>query len=642
MIHRIVGTAGHIDHGKTALVRALTGVETDRLQEEKERGITIDLGFAPLDLGRGQAVGMVDVPGHERFVRNMLAGAGGIDVVMLVVAADESVKPQTREHFHICRLLGVQAGVIALTKIDVAEPDLLEIVHEEIKDLVNGTFLQDAEMVPCSALTGEGVEEVRMALARCLEALPPPRRPDFVRLPVDRAFTMRGFGTVITGTMLSGRLTPGSELILWPDEERLRVRRVEIHGREVEEAEAGQRTALNLASSARRTPARGDLLATPGRLQAGRLLDVRLDLLASCRDGLKDQSRIRFHMGTADVEARVRLLGREPVLGAGTSGMAQISLASPLAATPGDRFIVRRPSPALTLGGGHVVDPSPRRHRRRNLELGDRLDELDRAAGGRRLMHLLEEAAEAGLTRGALVIRTGLSPEVVDKELGSLAAKDAVVLDQGAEGWVLAAAGARQVSQAILQVLADFHQASPLSPGISLEELRRRGAPRTPASLTEQVLTRLQSSGKIRVEGRRAALAAHEVQLDAAEEAMLEEVVEAARQAGLDPPDPLVLLAARNVDPRRAEALVMVLRERATLLRISDGLLVHHLVYEDLKSLLARRREEDPLFDVSWFKEATGTSRRIAIPLLEYLDADRVTTRRGNQRYIMAPTGAAT
>ncbi|TDI44840.1 MAG: selenocysteine-specific translation elongation factor [Acidobacteria bacterium] len=640
MIHRIVGTAGHIDHGKTALVRALTGVETDRLPEEKDRGITIDLGFAPLDLGRGQAVGMVDVPGHERFVRNMLAGAGGIDVVLLVVAADESVKPQTREHFQICRLLGVQAGVIALTKIDMAEPDLLEIVQDEVKDLVDGTFLQDAEMVPCSALTGKGVEDVRMALARCLEALPPPRRPDFVRLPVDRAFTIKGFGTVITGTMLSGRVEAGSELILWPGEERLRVRRVEIHGREAENAQAGQRAALNLATSTRRTPARGDLLATPGRLSAGRLLDVRLDILASCRDGLKDQSRIRFHMGTADVEGRVRLLGREPVLAAGTSGMAQISLASPLAATPGDHFIVRRPSPALTLGGGHVVDPCPQRHRRRNPELGDRLDELDRAAGGRRLMLLLEEVAAAGLTRGALVIRTGLSAEVVERELESLAGRNAVVLDPGAESWVLDAAGARHISQAILQILADFHQAHPLSPGISLQELRRRGAPRTPAPLTEQVLSRLQSSGTIRLEGRRAALSSHVVHLDAADEAMLAEVVDAARQAGLDPPDPLVLLAAKDVDPRRAEALVLVLRERATLLRISDGLLVHHQVYEDLKKLLARRREEDPLFDVSWFKEATGTTRRVAIPLLEYLDADRVTTRRGNQRYIMAPGGA--
>lgn len=639
MIHRIVGTAGHIDHGKTALVRALTGVETDRLREEKERGITIELGFAPLDLGLGQAVGMVDVPGHERFVRNMLAGAGGIDVVMLVVAADESVKPQTREHFDICRLLGVQAGVIVLTKIDMADPDLLEIVQAEVQEMVDGTFLQDAEMVPCSALTGEGVEDVRMALARCLEGLPPPRRPDFVRLPVDRAFTMRGFGTVVTGTMLSGWLKPGSELILWPDQERLRVRRVEVHGQEVETAEAGQRTALNLASVARRTPARGDLLASPGRLQAGRLLDVRLDVLASCRDGLKDHSRIRFHMGTADVEARVRLLGPDPVLGAGSSGLAQISLASPLAATPGDRFIIRRPSPALTLGGGHVVDPCPRRHRRRTPLLGDRLYDLDRAAGGQRLMILLEEAAAAGLTRSSLVIRTGLSPAVVDKELQALAGQEAAVLDTGAEKWVLSAAGARHVSRGILKVLADFHQATPLSPGISLEELRRRGAPRTPAALTEEILAGLQSAGEIRLEGRRAALASHEVHLDAAEESLLAEVVAAIRKAGLDPPDPLVLLAARDVPSGRAQALVMVLRERATLLRISDGLLVHHEVYEDLKSLLARRREEDPLFDVSWFKEATGTSRRIAIPLLEYLDADRVTTRRGNQRYIMAPQG---
>jgi len=640
MIHRIVGTAGHIDHGKTALVRALTGVETDRLQEERERGITIDLGFAPLALDESQAVGVVDVPGHERFVRNMLAGAGGIDVVLLVVAADESVKPQTREHFHICRLLGVQAGVIALTKIDMADPDLLELVKDEVRDLVKGTFLQDAEMVPCSALTGAGVEDVRRALSRCLQALPPPRRPDFVRLPVDRAFTMRGFGTVITGTLLSGTVAPGDELTLWPGAERLRVRRIEVHGREVPAATAGQRTALNLASTARRAPGRGDLLATPGRLRAGSLLDVRLDLLASCRHGLKDQSRVRFHMGTADVEARVRLLGRETVLGPGAAGMAQISLASPLAATPGDRFILRRPSPALTLGGGHVVDPWPRRHRRRTPGLGTYLDDLDGAAGGRRLLLLLAGDEVAGLTREALVIRTGLAPGALDRELRSLAGKNAVLLDQGAEGWVMAAAGGRQVSAAILAVMEEFHAASPLSPGISLAELRRRGAPRTPAPLTELVLTALRSAGKLRLDGRRAALAAHAVKLNRGEEDLLAEVADSVRRAGLDPPDPVALMTERSVEPGRAAALVMVLRERGTLLRISDGLLIHRQAYADLKDLLGKRREDDPLFDVSWFKEATGTSRRTAIPLLEYLDGDRVTTRRGNQRYIMAPTSA--
>jgi selenocysteine-specific elongation factor len=638
MAHRIVGTAGHIDHGKTALVQALTGVDTDRLKEEKERGITIELGFAPLELGEGVTVGVVDVPGHERFVRNMLAGAGGIDAVMLVIAADESVKPQTREHFDICRLLGIQAGIVVLTKSDLAEPDLVEIVEEEVRELVAGTFLEGARVVQCSSVTGAGIAEVRQALASCLAEMPDPQRPDFVRLPVDRSFSMKGFGSVITGTLLSGHLTAGTELTLWPSADTLRVRRVEVHGREVTEASAGQRAALNLVSAGKASASRGDLLSAPGRMDAGPLLDVRLELLGACGAGLKDQSRVRFHLGTADVEARVRLLGSRRLLAAGEHGYAQISLARPLAAMVGDRFIIRRPSPPLTLGGGRVVDPRPGRHRRRDSDLEHQVDCLDQARGPDRCALLLQEAAEGGLSSPDLVIRTGRSPEQVGRDLRELATGGRALLAEGGVIWALAEEAVGEMEAQIGKLLAAFHRTHSLSAGMSLEELRRRGAPRTPALLVESVLGRLEGTGRIRREGRLVADSSHQVSLAADEESLLGEVLEIMQGAGLDPPDPHDLLKERQVEKERAAGLVRVLTQRGTLLRISDGFLIHAAVYQGLLGLLQTRRAEEPLIDVAWFKEVTGTSRRTAIPLLEFLDAERVTTRRGNQRYIQPPS----
>jgi selenocysteine-specific elongation factor len=639
MIHRIVGTAGHIDHGKTALVRALTGVDTDRLKEEQQRGITIDLGFAPLDLGDGQTVGVVDVPGHERFVRNMLAGAGGIDSVLLVVAADESVKPQTREHFDICRLLGVTTGVIALTKMDLADPELAELVREEIGDLVAGSFLEGAEIVPVSAATGEGVEALRGALARAVGGAGAPSRPDFVRLPVDRAFTIRGFGTVVTGTLLSGEVEVGDGLVLWPAGLPVRVRRVEVHDREVRRASSGQRTALNVAGPAKRGPGRGDLLASPGRMAPSSLLDVSVEVLASLKAGLRDQSRVRFHLGTADVEARLRLLGEEREISPGAGGHAQIRLSTPLAATVGDHFILRRPSPPLTLGGGRVLDPVPCKHRGRDGAHGRRLGALAAAGPEERLLALLSEAGARGLSRADLVVRTGLSPEALSREVEGLARAGRIIADDSAAGHVLAGGAAADIRERMTAILADYHRRHPLDPGMSLQELRRRGAPHTADSLVEGLLAGMVEGGKLRLEGERAAAADHRIDLSSEEEDALQEVAAAVREGGFDPPAVDGLLGARSIPPARHKALTRLLLDRGLLVRIAEGYHLHAEVLEELKGILLERREEDPFIDVAWFKQATGTSRRWAIPLLEYLDAARVTTRRGDRRYIQEPKG---
>ncbi|MFQ5670843.1 MAG: selenocysteine-specific translation elongation factor [Acidobacteriota bacterium] len=637
MSYHILGTAGHIDHGKTALVHALTGVETDRLKEERERGITIDLGFAPLDLGGGATLGVVDVPGHERFIRNMLAGAGGIDIMLLVVAADESVKPQTREHFEICRLLGVTAGVVALTKIDLADPELVTLVRQEVEEMVAGSFLEGAEMVPVSAITGEGVGELRAALLRLVQQITPLPRPDFARLPVDRSFSVRGFGTVVTGTLWSGTIRLGDWLTLWPWEEAVKIRRLEVHGEAVERAVAGQRTAANLGRLGKRVPRRGDLLAAPHRMATSFLLDARLEALASLKGGIRDQLRVSFHLGTAEVQARIRVLGARAAIEPGETGPVQIRLAEPLAATPGDRFIIRRPTPALTLGGGCVIDAAPGKHRP-----GDRSvpSHLKRLASPDPVLRILEFVATAG-TRGMgaddLVIRTGLSRATVRERVQSLARAGRIVQDGPQADWVMSIQAATRIEKRFEAVLAEFHTRRPLALGISLQELRRRGAPRTPASLVDALLGRLSVAGRLRVQGETAAAVSHRVSLDHGEEALLERVAESVRAGGLDPGDPVRLLVEGTPPGPRERSLLQLLRDRGTLVRIAEGYFLHTEVLQSLKEKLWEYRNTSPLIDVAAFKTLTGTSRRLAIPLLEYLDAVKITTRRGDRRYIQEP-----
>ena len=357
----IVGTAGHIDHGKTALVKALTGIDADRLEEEKRRGITIDLGFAHLQLTPSLRLGFVDVPGHERFVKNMLAGVGGIDLVLFVIAADESIKPQTREHFDICRLLGIPRGVIALTKSDLVDRDILDLVRLEVEDLAAGSFLEGAPIVPVSSVTGDGLDELRRELARVAAEAPEKDTAGHFRLPIDRVFSIKGFGTVVTGTLVSGSLAREQEVEVYPKGRRLRVRGVEVHGSAAERAVAGQRTAVNLTDVEPAELARGDVLSEPERFHAVNQLDCRLDLLPSAKP-LKHRAPVHFHSGTAEIEAEVRLLGGRSVLAPGTTAYARLVLREPALLLPGDRFIIRMFSPVVTIGGGVVLDIGAHRY----------------------------------------------------------------------------------------------------------------------------------------------------------------------------------------------------------------------------------------------------------------------------------------
>ena len=662
----ILGTAGHIDHGKSALVLALTGTDPDRLAEEKRRGITIDLGFAHLDLGDGVRVGFVDVPGHERFVRNMLAGASGIDLVMLVIAADESIKPQTREHFEICKLLGVRRGLIALTKRDLVDSDLLETVRLEVREFVAGSFLEGAPVVAVSARTGEGLDELKAELKRL--SLETEARPlDFpFRLPIDRAFVIKGFGTVVTGTLVAGRIEKEAEVELFPVRRRVRVRGIEVHNQPAREAQAGQRTALNLAGIEAREITRGMVLAAPGLFEPNGRLDCALFLLGSARP-LKNRSRVHFHSGTAETLGEVVLVeGRE--ISPGERVYIQLRLAEPGLYLPGDRFIVRQFSPVTTIGGGVVLDNQPPKHRAGDRAVIALLAGLERGGPEARLELLVREAGEASIV--ALTARTGWSQEEVLRSWGPLVESRRLVTAGQPPALVVHAEYFNAVAAGIVAALERFHAQNPLVAGLAKEDLRGRVASRSgsaplagpagsspraaraaqavppspsasraaalpSAALFNAVLQALTAQGKIESEGEMVRLAGHGVRLSAEESAAKESISRAFEQAGLAVPAAAEVLGKLPLDKARAEKIFQILLREKVLVKVSEGLVFHRSALERLRRLLATRKAQSERIDVPAFKELAGITRKYAIPLLEYLDRERVTRRQGDVRIIL-------
>ena len=639
----IVGTAGHIDHGKSALVRALTGTDPDRLKEEKERGITIDLGFAHLSLADGLVASFIDVPGHERFVRNMLAGAHGIDAVMLVIAADESVMPQTREHFHICRLLGIPRGLIAVTKCDVADPELQALAEAEVRDLVAGSFLEGAEAVRVSARTGAGLETLRKALHGLAEQTPARSTHGLLRLPIDRVFTLHGFGTVVTGTLVSGRVAVGDELEALPAGRRARVRGLQVHGDPVESVGAGHRTAVNLAGVEVHDLRRGYVLAHPGTLLVTSMLDVEVNLLAGERP-LKDETRLRVHLASAEVLARLRVLADIPPRSAvdglrgdnrllpGTTGFAQLRLESPAVAGRGDRVVLRSYSPAVTIGGARVLDPLPEKRRGRS-SVG-RLKLLGDADLRGTAVALIEDAGAPGLPAPRLAARL----TVPASELPALLAGAENVRSLGTDPVSF-------VSRAVLEGLADqtrrlldaFHQDNPLKSGMPREELRRRVFARTPPAAFEAVLDALAAAGELRVLPDVVARAGHAVTLSPAEDETRRSLLEVALDAGLSGlPFGRLPASLEGSDPRLVERVTRLLAGEGTLRRVGEGMLVHRDHLDALKADVRARWPPGTRLDVAGFKDLTGLSRKFVIPLLEYLDRERVTRRAGNDRFVLS------
>ena len=639
----IVGTAGHIDHGKTSMVRALTGVDADRLPEEKRRGITIDLGFAELDLGDVR-VGFVDVPGHERFVKNMLAGAHGVDLVALVVAADEGVMPQTREHFQIARLLGVRAGLVVLTKSDTVDEDLVALVREEAEELVKGSFLEGAAVVAVSSRTGEGMEELKAALREAALRAPARSSDAVARLPVDRSFTVRGFGAVVTGTLVAGEIAEGQELEILPAGLRARVRGLQVHGRAVARAVAGQRAAVNLGGVETTSITRGMALAPAGRLRPAQIIDARVEVLADAPRPLRSRARVRVHAGAAEVLARVSVVEEAGEIAPGGAGLVQMRLEAPVVALPGERFIVRSYSPQRTVAGGVVLDPAASKYRGRDRrEARARLEELASAAAdgdaARQLAAFVASAGERGQARADLAARTGWTDAVLDAAAAEGKRRGLFVEAEGV--FVAREPFDRLINAAAAEVEA-FHAREPLQRGLPRETLRERVFARTPPEVFRAALSAAGAGGRIVSDREVVRAASHALSLspeDAALRARLEAIYS---EAALAAPTVDEALARAGGGPaassEHARKIFRLLVEDGTLRKVTAELFFHRDALARLVESLreyADARGGDRLIDVAAFKDLAGVSRKYAIPLLEHLDRERVTRRAGDRRLIL-------
>jgi selenocysteine-specific elongation factor len=631
----VLGTAGHIDHGKTTLIRALTGVDCDRLVEEKQRGITIVLGFAPIVLASGRRGGVVDVPGHERLVRTMIAGATGIDLAVVVVAADEGMMPQTREHLAILDLLGVSSGVIAVTKADLVDEELLELACDEIADGLDDTTLAGSPVIACSSVSGLGLDELRAALDRAVESLPRREVGQAFRLPVDRVFTLKGFGTIVTGTCVSGTVRRGEEVELLPGARRTRVRGIEVHGEASEQTAPSRRTAINLQGVATDEVPRGSQVVTPGRVCETSMVDLSLRYLDSAPAALAPGSHVRFLTGTAEaigIFDPVDDSGSDDGIEPGWRGNAQIRLDRPVAVARGDQVILRRISPIVTIGGGRVIDPQPRRLRRKRRAAHARLDRALAAPDaplGDRLLALLDDAAPAPLPAADLARRMGVPVADIRAALGTLAdGGRALVLDDAsaAHADVL-----QRYGPAIADTVDRYHREFPLRTGVPRNQLRTSLGSHVPRPLFDAVLAHTVEAADLEEFGGRLRRRGFVPEPSAAQRGPLEEIERIYRRSALAPPRVEDVRAALGA-PDDFDDLLGYLRDSELLLRVTGAMLVHRDTWEDLIGRVRDRLANGGEMDPPLFKELTGLSRKHAIPFLEMLDARRVTVRVGNVR----------
>jgi selenocysteine-specific elongation factor len=634
----IIGTAGHIDHGKTSLVKALTGIDTDRLKEEKRRGITLELGFAHLQLADGTVAGVVDVPGHERFVKAMAAGAGGVDLAILVIAADEGVMPQTREHLDICRLLDVRAGVIAVTKSDLLGElgeEWLPLLQADIELLTKGTFLEGAQIIACSSKTGEGLNELKSALSSLAKNLParPSEGPLF--LPVDRAFTMKGFGTVVTGTLLSGQLKLEESVSLMPGlGGPLRVRGLQVHGLPVDKVSAGQRVAVNVSGVETEQISRGMVLSRYHELPPTRMLDVELTLLPAVDTPLAKRRKLLLHLGTAQAEATVALLDRDK-LEPGETAFAQLRLGTEVVALPGQRFILRGfrvlPNRGATIAGGQVLSLAPRKWRKGASEILRAIRDGDAEA---RLALLLNQAGYRGLSVLELFARSALPQKTLQRSLELLGSKGgAMLVDKERRHYLSAQVFTSMVARG-LALIQDFHKREPMKEGLSKEELRQRLFPELEPRIFARVVAALVEGGQVESSGEVLRLKGKGRTLTASEESLRVQLLARISAAGLGPPRLEELASSVSLAPARVQELLKVAIADRLVVRVSDDLYFDRKAVENLQQRLTAYLHEHKEISTQAFKDLVGQSRKYVIPLSEFFDREKVTLRVGEKRVL--------
>lgn len=627
--HFIIGTAGHVDHGKTALIRALTGAETDRLQEEQARGMSIDLGFADFQLPSGRHAGVIDVPGHERFLKNMLAGAGGIDLVVLVIAADEGVMPQTREHLDILNILQTRKGVVAITKADLVDEEWLELVQEDIRAALKGTFLAHAQMVPVSSITGAGIQELKALLDRMAEEVPTRTIVGPWRLPIDRVFTIRGFGTVVTGTLTAGVARVGDKVEVLPAGLESRVRSLQVHGLSCDFAEAGSRVAVNLAGLELEEVHRGNVAAPTGTYRATQALDARLEVLESCPRPIKNRTRVRVYLGAAEILARLNVLDAETIEPGG-EGLVQLRLETPTIAAKGDRYVLRFYSPMETIGGGSIIDPSPVRHKRFDASVLENLTIKEMGTPEELIAEAVQRSGITPVGPQAIAQQLGMPVDEVKSLIAGMTERGE--LEQlGAETYVhqhrLDAA-----EHQVLGALATYHQAQPLRAGMSREELRSRLSRQLDAKGFTMILGRLEASGAVATEGGRVRIAGHEPQFTEEQRRMVDAIEAGLLRDQFNSPTFEEIRTSAGLPAKPAQEVWEALIDNGVVVRIAAEVFFHRKAVAEAVARVRAYLQENKSMTAAQFRDMVGTTRKYAVPLMEHLDAIRVTRRIGDAR----------
>lgn len=631
----IIGTAGHIDHGKTTLIKALTGRDTDRLREEKERGISIELGFTYFDLPSGRRAGIIDVPGHERFIKNMLAGAGGIDVVVLVIAADEGVMPQTREHLNILTLLQVKKGIIALTKKDMVDQEWLEMVVEQIRDEVADSFLKDANIIPVSSITGDGIKELIAEIDTVTEVVGEKDTHNAFRLPVDRSFTITGFGTVVTGTLISGSISEGDRIEIYPRKTESRVRSIQVHEKSVKTAYAGQRVAINIANVKLDEIQRGDVLAQPGQMETTMMLDAKLMILKSADKSIDNRDRLRLYHGTSEIMCRVVLLDREE-LKSGESAFVQLRLEEETACMKGDRFVIRTYSPMLTIGGGTVLEPNPPKRKRFKDDVIEELKIKEQGNPGEVVERYLIQNSGKYPEKKTIIKAVGnIRAELYDKISAELLEKKLIKeFKLGDETYVLHLKYLKDVKTKLTEILGAYHKTYPLKSGISKEELRTRIFEGIKPRLADLIFGYFETDGIIKIENQYVSQSGFIVQFNKLQTQIKDAIEKSYSESRFNPPKLTELAEMKHLDKKQCQAVYNALIEMGKLVKLDEDIAISKSAYDDAAELLKKHIKENGSIQLGQFRDMLGTSRKYAMALLDYFDQNKVTKRIGDNRVL--------